>query len=70
VQNKMKPRARIGTAAELASATDWSRAATRASLLAAFALGASLVFLVGFAQSAALHDAAHDTRHSNNFPCH
>jgi cobalt transporter subunit CbtB len=36
----------------------------------AFLLGASLVFLVGFAQPQAVHDAAHDTRHSLAFPCH
>jgi cobalt transporter subunit CbtB len=25
---------------------------------------------VGFAGSATIHDAAHDARHSLNFPCH
>lgn len=64
-----KPRA-IAASANQPMSLDWSMAATRASLLAAFALGASLVFLVGFAQSQTLHDTAHDTRHSNNFPCH
>jgi cobalt transporter subunit CbtB len=33
-------------------------------------LGATMVFLAGHAQSAALHDAAHDVRHSSGFPCH
>jgi cobalt transporter subunit CbtB len=33
-------------------------------------LGAALLFLAGHAQSATLHDAAHDTRHANGFPCH
>lgn len=33
-------------------------------------LGATLVFLSGFAQSQTLHDAAHDMRHSTGFPCH
>jgi cobalt transporter subunit CbtB len=32
--------------------------------------GALLVFFSGFAQSEALHDAAHDTRHALSFPCH
>lgn len=32
--------------------------------------GALTVFTVGLAQSAALHDAAHDTRHATGFPCH
>jgi len=70
MQTNTKPRARVATAADMQVVADWSKAATRASALAAFALGASLVFLVGFAQGQTLHDAAHDTRHSNNFPCH
>lgn len=40
-----------------------------AGLIALF-LGGFLVFGVGLANSAALHDAAHDTRHSYGFPCH
>jgi cobalt transporter subunit CbtB len=33
-------------------------------------LGCGLIFLVGFAPIAAVHNAAHDTRHSAAFPCH
>ncbi len=33
-------------------------------------LGSALLFLVGFAPIAAIHNAAHDTRHSAAFPCH
>lgn len=33
-------------------------------------LGATIVFLAGHAQSATLHDAAHDVRHATGFPCH
>jgi cobalt transporter subunit CbtB len=33
-------------------------------------LGSSLMFVAGHAQSAALHDAAHDVRHATGFPCH
>ncbi|MGB1361593.1 MAG: CbtB domain-containing protein [Alphaproteobacteria bacterium] len=36
----------------------------------ALILGSVLLFGVGFAQPHALHDAAHDTRHSIGFPCH
>ena len=36
----------------------------------ASALGLALLYIVGFAGSAAIHDAAHDARHSLNFPCH
>lgn len=34
------------------------------------ALGLGLLFVAGHAQSAALHDAAHDVRHATGFPCH
>ena len=33
-------------------------------------LGAIIVFGVGFAGLPQVHDAAHDTRHAFNFPCH
>jgi len=34
------------------------------------ALGLGLLFVAGHAQSAVLHDAAHDMRHATGFPCH
>ena len=37
---------------------------------AGFAIGAAFVFLVGFAHSDVVHNAAHDTRHALAFPCH
>jgi len=33
-------------------------------------LGAFVIWGVGFSPIAALHNAAHDTRHSMAFPCH
>ncbi|MGQ0456698.1 MAG: CbtB domain-containing protein [Hyphomicrobium sp.] len=45
-------------------------ASVRLVCAVAFAIGAALVFTVGFAHSEALHNAAHDTRHSLAFPCH
>jgi cobalt transporter subunit CbtB len=33
-------------------------------------LGGALLFVAGHAQSATLHDAAHDVRHATGFPCH
>jgi cobalt transporter subunit CbtB len=49
-------------------------AATRSSALLqallAAALGMVLLFGVGFSHVEALHNAAHDTRHSAAFPCH
>ncbi len=38
--------------------------------LAALLLGGFLVLGAGFAQIDALHNAAHDSRHSFAFPCH
>ncbi|OCP38958.1 CbtB domain-containing protein [Ensifer sp. LC163] len=36
----------------------------------ALLIGGFLVFGAGLANSAVLHDTAHDTRHSYGFPCH
>lgn len=33
-------------------------------------LGAALIFVAGFSHIEAVHNAAHDTRHSAAFPCH
>jgi cobalt transporter subunit CbtB len=33
-------------------------------------LGIGFVYLVGFAPVSAVHNAAHDTRHTAAFPCH
>lgn len=38
--------------------------------LMAASLGAVLLFGAGFASMEALHNAAHDSRHSAGFPCH
>ena len=39
-------------------------------IFAAFLLGTFIVGGVGFANIAAVHNAAHDYRHSMAFPCH
>jgi cobalt transporter subunit CbtB len=36
----------------------------------AIALGMLIVGMAGFSHLAVVHSAAHDTRHSNAFPCH
>jgi cobalt transporter subunit CbtB len=41
-----------------------------ATILFVAFLGAGLLFTAGFANSAVMHNAAHDTRHSVGFPCH
>ena len=32
--------------------------------------GVTILYVVGFAAPHAIHEAAHDARHSLNFPCH
>jgi cobalt transporter subunit CbtB len=41
-----------------------------AAPLAAAILGVVIIWAVGFSHVEAIHNAAHDTRHSNAFPCH
>lgn len=36
----------------------------------AILLGSLFIYIVGFANVEIMHNAAHDTRHSNAFPCH
>ncbi len=38
--------------------------------VAAAALGIVILYVVGFAGAHTIHEAAHDARHSMNFPCH
>jgi cobalt transporter subunit CbtB len=58
---------RTATATQTQTSISQSRRLIAAATLA-FGLG--VVFLAGFANSAALHNAAHDTRHAVAFPCH
>ena len=44
--------------------------AARWPALAAAFLGLFLIFGVGFAGPSLIHNAAHDVRHINAFPCH
>jgi cobalt transporter subunit CbtB len=39
-------------------------------LVGVFLLGSIILFGAGFVNAAAVHNAAHDTRHSQGFPCH
>jgi cobalt transporter subunit CbtB len=41
-----------------------------AAALSATLLGVCLVYFAGFSHIEAVHNAAHDTRHSAAFPCH
>ena len=39
-------------------------------LISAFLLGMVVLYCAGFVQTSAVHNAAHDMRHSQGFPCH
>ena len=52
------------------AATGQAAANRKVAALVAAALGLVIVFGAGFAPSEAVHNAAHDTRHSFAFPCH
>jgi cobalt transporter subunit CbtB len=47
-----------------------ARSDTLIAAIVAAMLGVFLIWGVGFAPIAVLHNAAHDTRHSIAFPCH
>ena len=59
---------------QIASATqqvEHSLALTRPlQLLGAVLLGAIILYAAGFVQTSVVHNAAHDMRHSQGFPCH
>jgi cobalt transporter subunit CbtB len=42
----------------------------RLQLAFALSLGIVILYGVGFVQTSAAHNAAHDMRHSQGFPCH
>jgi cobalt transporter subunit CbtB len=58
------------SSAILSGALTAPRAGVVVPALLAAALGAFLLFGVGFSRIEALHNAAHDTRHAAAFPCH
>lgn len=57
-------------AASVADLRTTSRLGVKASAFLAVVLGLAILYGVGFAQPAAIHNAAHDTRHGLAFPCH
>ena len=54
--------------ANLTAATTETNVLVQAVL--AMALGLFVVGMVGFSHISAVHNAAHDVRHANAFPCH
>jgi cobalt transporter subunit CbtB len=61
--NQIRTAAHIGT-----QSSARSKALAAALMLAVF--GGVFVYGIGFAGADVLHNAAHDARHANNFPCH
>ena len=53
-----------------AGAAVGARTRAAVAVLLAASLGLFLLCGVGFSHLSAFHNAAHDTRHSNAFPCH
>ena len=47
-----------------------TRAAALAAAMIVAVFGAVFTYGIGFAGADVLHNAAHDARHANNFPCH
>ena len=66
----MQPTKTISAIASPAKTGAASRSGVIIQAAAAIALGAFVIGMVGFSQASVLHNAAHDTRHSNAFPCH
>lgn len=60
----------VENTAQSKSITASSVASKTVQLIAAFMLGATVVYAAGFINTPAAHNAAHDTRHSQGFPCH
>ena len=60
------------SAGHLCSAANTKSAVSSVVLPALFAifLGLATIGIVGFAQIDVVHNAAHNTRHVNAFPCH
>lgn len=55
---------------EAARGVAWAAIARSWPVVIAVMLGVGLIYGAGFAGSSALHEAAHDSRHSFAFPCH
>jgi cobalt transporter subunit CbtB len=58
------------TATGIASSSLSTVIAKPVQLISAFLLGAVIIYAAGFVNTSAVHNAAHDTRHSQGFPCH
>ncbi len=70
------PETRRDAPMSIISSTSYSASSTATlsqrltAAIGASILGACLVYFAGFSHIEAVHNAAHDTRHSAAFPCH
>jgi cobalt transporter subunit CbtB len=60
----------ISTTSHSTSSTTATQSQRLTAAVSAMILGACLVYFAGFSHIDAVHNAAHDTRHSSAFPCH
>lgn len=58
------------TGTTVSSATQTSVFVDRLPALAVLVFGLIILYGVGFSPFTRAHNAAHDTRHANGFPCH
>jgi cobalt transporter subunit CbtB len=58
------------TSGAIAGSTATTQSQRLTAALSAALLGVCLVYFAGFSHIDAVHNAAHDTRHSAAFPCH
>ena len=58
------------TATQTTTQSTAQAASGLAAIVMVAMIGAALIFVAGFANSAVMHDAAHDARHATGFPCH
>ncbi|TWR88166.1 cobalt transporter [Pseudomonas saxonica] len=58
------------TSSTHAIATPTTQSQRIVAAVSAAVLGVFLVYFAGFSHIDAVHNAAHDTRHSSAFPCH
>ncbi|NMY36416.1 MULTISPECIES: CbtB-domain containing protein [Pseudomonas] len=60
----------VSTSRTQSAATTATHSQRIVAAVGATVLGAFLVYFAGFSHIDAVHNAAHDTRHSAAFPCH
>lgn len=64
------PRQTSGTTPDSTTIVASTHSQRLVAAVSAMFLGAFLVYFAGFSHIDAVHNAAHDTRHSAAFPCH